>query len=98
MAFHESRHLVATNVQVLWTSGLRQFALAIDLVVVLPDGFECRPEFSISKCTLGRGSALCVVVGAWGDRELFANRLDSPSAPTGVKVPVGVDEASYLFG
>ena len=40
------------------------------------------------------GRDLADVVGGGGDLEDLADRLDPPSTPTGLSVPVGVDEAS----
>jgi hypothetical protein len=63
---------------------------------VLPEFLKLGPEVGIADRP-GRGRPnLGGVVGGRGDLQLLADRLDSPSTPTGLIVAVGVDEGDYL--
>ena len=58
---------------------------------------ENRTEFLVAQLALRWSTGLDVVVGAGGNLQLFADRLDPPSTPTGLIVPVSVDEGDYFF-
>ena len=94
---HEPGHLVATNLEAMTLRGLGELALAVDGIVLLPDGFEGRAQFRVAHFSLRGFTILDVVVGGRGDLELLADRLDPPpSAPTSLLLPVGVDESNYF--
>jgi hypothetical protein len=94
--FHQSRHLVATAVEVSALGGLGELAPSVDGVVLLPEVLLLGTQFLVADLTLRRRAGLRVVVSAGGNVQLFADRLDPPSTPTGFVVPVGVDERNYF--
>ncbi len=96
LLFHESRHLVATALQVLAPRGLGELAPTVNGVVLLPEVLQNRSELLVAQLALRRWTRFVLVVSAGGDVQLFTNRLDPPSTPTGFKVPVGVDERDYF--
>jgi hypothetical protein len=83
LLFHESRHLVASALQVLTLRGLDEFASSVDGVVLLPEVLQLGTEFLVADLARRRRTRLDVVVGAGGDLQLFTDRLDSPPTPTG---------------
>ena len=93
---HETGHLVPADVVAGPVGRLGQLAPSVDRVVVLEELFELGPELGVADCPSRGRPNLGGVVGGRGDRELLADRLDSPSTPTGLIVPVGVDEGDYL--
>jgi hypothetical protein len=93
---HETGHLVPADVVAGPLRRLGQLAPAVDGVVVLPELLKLGPEVGVADRP-GRGRPnLGGVVGGRGDLQLLADRLDSPSTPTGLIVAVGVDEGDYL--
>ena len=96
LLLHESRHLVASAVEAATPGGLREFAPSVDAVVLLPEGRKGRSELLIAQFARRGWTGLAVVVGAGGDVQLCTDRLDPPSTPTGLAVPVGVDERNYF--
>ncbi len=97
-AIHEPGHLLAPDVEVLASRRPPELALAVDGVVGLPQAEELRTELLITDLASRGWTGLSGVVGGGGDLENLADRLDPPSTPTGLSVPVGVDEGDYLFG
>ena len=83
LAFHETFDLIATNLETLPGGGLVQLAPSVDAVVARPDLLELRAEFVVFQGSLRWRARLGGVVGGWGDLQLFTDRLDSPSQPTG---------------
>ena len=94
---HEPGHLVPADVHAGPLGRLPELAAAVDRVVGFHSATSLGPSHGVTHGP-GRGRpGLGVVVGGGGDLELLADRLDPPSTPTGLRVPVGVDEGDYFF-
>jgi len=94
---HETGHLVPADVMAGSPGGLGQLAPAVDRVVVRPQLDQLGAELSVTDGPGREGPGLGVVVSGGGDLQLFADRLDPPSTPTGLSVAMGVDEGDYFL-
>ena len=97
LTFHESLDLVTTTTESPTLRGLGELASSVDGVVLLPEGLKRGSELLVTHLTLGGRTGLLVVVSGRGDLQLGTDRLDSPTTPPGLVLPVGVDEGNYLF-
>ena len=94
---HEPGHLVPPDVDVPTSGRLPELAAAVDGVVLLPQGPQLRSGGGVPHGPGRRRPGLGVVVGGGGDLQFGADRLDPPSTPIGLLVPMGVDEGDYFF-
>ena len=94
---HETGYLVPADVMAGPAGRLGQLAPAVDRVVVRPQLDQLGAELGVSQRPGREGPGLGVVVGGGGDLQLLADRLDPPSKPTGLIVPMGIDEGDYFL-
>jgi hypothetical protein len=94
--FHKTRHLIPSEIHARFLRGPRELASSIDGVVLLEQTHQLWPDFIVALFTCRGWTGFRLVVGGGGDLELLQDRLDSPSKPIGLVVPVGFDESNYF--
>jgi len=93
---HGAGDLVSAGVDAGSVSRFPELATFVDRVVVDPQRHQQGGQHGITQRPGRRLVSIGVVVGGGGDLENLADRLDPPSTPTGLRIPVGVVVGDYF--